>query len=159
MILGTGAYKRGLAGTAYRPELDAGWGICTGIAEPGPVRSYFPNPAENAAIVARATVLRGGQVVGADGDPVPAARDLLDDVIRVWAHIGRPGVHWRDLAQLLAREWPEFYTGLTPEAVSTLLRDRGVPSVDVKVDGQVLKGCRREAVAAALEARQLVGGR
>lgn len=63
MILGTGAYKRGLTGTTYRPELDAGWGVMTGLASPVQVRSQFPDQAETTSMVARAKALRGGVVL------------------------------------------------------------------------------------------------
>lgn len=156
MILGTGAYKRGLAATVYRPELDAGWGIMTGLAAPLGVRSHYPSPDEGAHLVARATALRGGQVVG-DGAVAPMA-DLLDDVVRVWSYVGRPGVTWQQLAELLATNRPEVYAGITAEAVSTLMRDKGVPSVNVRHDGQVLKGCQRDAVDAAVQRRELGAG-
>jgi S-DNA-T family DNA segregation ATPase FtsK/SpoIIIE len=155
-ILGTGAYKRGLTGTAYRPTLDAGWGIVLGLAEPGAVRSQFPDPETSKAIMARATALRGG-VIGTDVARTDT-RDVLDDVLHVFAHLGRPGVHWARLAELLAVEHPEAYGGINAESVSALLRNAGVPSVDVKVDGTNLKGCKRAAVDAAIQQREITDG-
>jgi S-DNA-T family DNA segregation ATPase FtsK/SpoIIIE len=155
-VLGTGAYKRGLSATCYRPMLDAGWGVMTGLAEPTAVRSHYPSPEVTARIVARAAALRGGLVVG-DTDTGSARRDVLDDVIRVWAYIGeRPGIHWGRLAELLATHHPEAYTGVTAEAVSALVRGEQVPSVDVKVDGQVRKGVRLADIRAAAGRR--IGG-
>jgi S-DNA-T family DNA segregation ATPase FtsK/SpoIIIE len=88
-------------------------------------------------------------VVG-DGDTTTARRDVLDDVLRVWAYIGdRPGVHWGRLAELLAAHQPEAYGSVTAEAVSALVRGEQVPSVDVKVGGEVRKGVRLADVRAA----------
>lgn len=156
MILGTGAYRAGITATGYRPGIDAGWAMVTGLERPVAVRSQFPTPEQGAKILARAAQLRGGQIIGSDGAEAPRL-DVLVDVVRVWP-AGRPGVSWQRLAQLLAEQRPEAYEGVTPESVSALLRGLGVPSENVKVDGQVLKGCRREAVEAVLEQRQLVAG-
>ena len=66
MILGTGAYKRGLTGTVYRPVFDAGWGCMTGGAAPVAVRSSSltrrPGPAWSPAplpcVAGRSSALR-----------------------------------------------------------------------------------------------------
>ncbi|MEV4893537.1 FtsK/SpoIIIE domain-containing protein [Nonomuraea sp. NPDC055795] len=157
MILGTGAYRAGISATAYRPGLDAGWGMVTGLAAPTAVRSQFPSPKDSAKILARASQLRGGQIVGGDDAATAPRLDVLVDVVRVWP-AGRHGVQWQRLAQLLAEHQPELYDGMTAEAVSSLMRGLGVPSVDVKADGQVLKGCRMEGIEAAQQQRELVRG-
>ena len=136
MILGTGAYKRGITGTVYRPVIDAGWGVLTGLAEPTAVRNHFPDQAATARIIARATVLRNGTVVGAT-DTLPAARDLLGDLVAVAA---RNGQHWAPAATALTERWPEAYPSLTADALSELARARGLASVDVKIAGRNLKG-------------------
>ncbi len=156
-ILGTGAYKRGLTGTAYRPVLDAGWGIMLGLAEPTAVRSQYPDPATTQAIMARATALRGGELVGSDIARTDT-RDVLDDVLRVFAHLGRPGVTWQQLAELLAAEFPEAYAGHNPESLSALVRAAGVPSVDVKSGGKGIKGCKRVDIEAAIGRREITDG-
>jgi S-DNA-T family DNA segregation ATPase FtsK/SpoIIIE len=97
-------------------------------------------------------------VVGDDVDRVPT-RDLLDDVLRVFAHAGRPGLHWQTLAGLLGELAPEAYERIGPEALSALVRDEQVPSKDVKVEGTTLKGCYRRDVEAALERREITDGR
>jgi len=149
MILGTGAYKRGITGTIFRPRIDAGWGVVVGLDEPTAVRTHLPDPATSKAIVDRATRLRGGAIVGSD-IPVAPARDVLDDVLRVFATVGRTGLPWRQLPELLATHVdPDTYTRHTPESLSALLRGLGVPSVDVKVDGKGIKGCRLDDVRAA----------
>ena len=56
------------------------------------------------------------------------------------------GLQWSELAARLAERWPDRWADLTADAASSQLRARGVPSVDVKADGQVLKGCRKVAV-------------
>jgi S-DNA-T family DNA segregation ATPase FtsK/SpoIIIE len=135
MILGTGAYKRGITGTVYRPVIDAGWGVLTGLAEPTAVRNHYPDPETAARIVARAMALRNGTVVG--GDNLPVARDLLGDLVAVAA---RNGQHWAPAATALSERWPEAYPSLTADAVSELARARGLASVDVKIAGRNLKG-------------------
>lgn len=154
MILGTGAYKRGLTGTAYRPVEDAGWGIMTGLKAPTAVRSQYPPPEVSARIVARAAQLRGG-VVGAGLAEQAPARDVLADVIRVYAHLGRRALHWQTIAEHLAELMPEAYAGVTADAVSALVRGHGVPSEDVKVDGRNLKGAKRVSVEDAIQRREI----
>jgi S-DNA-T family DNA segregation ATPase FtsK/SpoIIIE len=155
--LGTGAYKRGLTGTVYRPILDAGWGIMLGLAEPAAVRSQYPDERTAKAILARAGQLRG-TVVGSDIDLVPT-RDVLDDVLHVFAHMGRPGLHWETLAQVLGEQHPEAYAGIGQDALSALVRDKGVPTEQVKDEhGVNRRGCKRRAVEAAVERREITDG-
>jgi hypothetical protein len=80
--------------------------------------------------------------------------DILYDVQRVWP-ANRPGVHWQTLADLLGDVSPELYSDMTADSVSALLRGLGVASEDVKADGRNLKGCKRAAVEAAIEKREL----
>jgi S-DNA-T family DNA segregation ATPase FtsK/SpoIIIE len=152
MILGTGAYKRGLSGTAYKPGADAGWGVMVGLEKPGSVRSFFPAPAVAAGIVARATQLRGG-LVGEQGERLKA-RDMLADA---WAVLlpGESGMPWGVLAQRLADMWPETYAGITADMVRESLARYDVPTEDVKVGRRNIKGARRTAIDAALQARQI----
>ena len=84
-------------------------------------------------------------------------RDVLADVVRVFAHVGRPGLHWQQLAELLAAQRPELYAGITQDAISAQVRAEGVESVNVTVDGTTLKGCRRTAVEEAVQRRALTG--
>ncbi len=156
MILGTGAYKRGLSATSYRPgsppDGDAGWGICTGIAKSGPVKSFYPTPAEIRMIIQRAHQLRGTKIVG-DTSPLVETRNIIADALAAFRP-GEKGLHWQTLADRLSVEEPEAYDGITPDAVSALLRSKGVSSVDVKFAGASRMGCRREHLQAALR----VGG-
>ncbi len=148
MILGTGAYKRGITGTVYRPDIDAGWGMLTGLAEPTAVRSHYPNPQQMARMIARAIALRGGTVVG--GAELPAARDLLADLLAVAASNGQ---HWDTAAPALTNRWPEAYPALTQDALSELARARGLASVDVKVSGRNRKGYKTAEIRALIASR------
>lgn len=155
MILGTGAYKRGLAATVYRPGDDAGWGIAIGLRKPGPVRSHFPDPKVTASIIARATDLRGGVVGGVDD--VLESRDVLGDIRAVFGADRR--LHWETIANRLAEQLPDAYPAITAEVVSAHARAFGIPSEDVKVAGRTRKGAKVEEIDAARERRQeLVGG-
>jgi S-DNA-T family DNA segregation ATPase FtsK/SpoIIIE len=148
MILGTGAYRRGITGTVYRPVIDAGWGVLVGLAEPVAVRSHYPPADVTAAIVARATALRGGKVVGS-ADDLPAPRDLLADLEAVSAANGQ---HWGPAAQALMERWPNAYANLTPDALSELARGAGLASVDVKIARKTVKGYRRADLKALIAA-------
>lgn len=156
LVLGTGAYSRGARPTTFMPPADgdnpwAGWGYLAGREQP--VRgSYIDNPAAR-KIVERALALRGDRPdTGFQRD---ADRDVLADVVKVFSHTGRPGIHWRKLAELLASEMPGLYAGISADAVSAELRANGVESVNVTVDGTTLKGCRLEAVEKAVARRAL----
>jgi S-DNA-T family DNA segregation ATPase FtsK/SpoIIIE len=124
-----------------------------GLAETCSVRSHWVDPDTGKAIVARAVALRGG-VVGGDV-PVAPARDVLADVLRVFADTGRRGLAWQQLPALLADIDADVYARHTPESVSALLRGQGVPSEDVKVDGKGIKGCRRVDVEKAIAGREI----
>jgi S-DNA-T family DNA segregation ATPase FtsK/SpoIIIE len=141
MILGTGAYKRGITGTAYRPVVDAGWGVMTGGPNPVSVCSQFPDQPTTAAILARALALRGGRRTASADQPT--ARDLLADLLDVAASNGQ---HWAPAAAALVQRWPNSYPNLTSDALSEIARALGVPSTDVKISGRVLKGYRTDAV-------------
>ncbi|WP_020522839.1 ATP-binding protein [Catelliglobosispora koreensis] len=149
MILGTGAYKRGITGTVYRPVLDAGWGVQTGGAAPVSVRSQYPDAATAKAMLGRALALRGGTPVGGQED-LPQARDLVADLAAV---AGSNGQHWAPAAAALAERWPNAYPGLTAEALSELARAAGVPSVDLKISRRNLKGYRLDAVRTIISQR------
>lgn len=164
MILGTGAHKRGLTATVYGGDGNRGWGVGIGQGVPaGAMRSYFPETEVTQAIVARATQLRGGLVVGDDVERAPK-RDTLADVLRVFAFIGRPSLQWGQLAELMADHMPE-YEGTTAAVVSMAVRDGGVKSKDVNIGkdpktgkDDVKKGCYQADVLAAVEARELGSG-
>jgi DNA segregation ATPase FtsK/SpoIIIE, S-DNA-T family len=158
LILGTGYYGKGYRPTAFIPPAYgdnpwAGWGYLVGL--PTPVQASYIDNAAAEAIVERAMALRRGAVPTGMGARVD--RDVLADVIRVFSYVGRPGLHWQALAELLAERRPELYAGITAEAVSAQVRAEGVESVNVTVDGTTLKGCRREAIEQAIQRRALTG--
>lgn len=154
MVLGTGAYKRGLAATAYRPGLDAGWGIAIGLEASGPVRGHYPSPEETKKLVDRATVLRGG-VVRSPDDVTSQPRDIVDDVLAVYARTGARRLHRPAILAGLVDLCPEHYSSWTVDMLGDALRKAGVPVVDVKVAGIVGKGVKIEDAHATTGALQL----
>ncbi|MGH3679312.1 MAG: cell division protein FtsK [Natronosporangium sp.] len=162
LVLGAGAYSEGHDSSALLPTYK-GVGILRGATDDTPVvRTYLADGADAERILTAARRLRhaAGTLSGmAAGDDITReVRDPLADVIRVWAYVDRPALHWSKLAELLARQLPDRYGREDAESVSALLRSLGVPSVDVKAGGQVLKGCRREAVEAVHARRQVGSG-
>src|SRR5262249_9783359 len=89
-IMGTGAYKRGQTGTVFRPRVDAGWGYTVGMSDTqdGPVRAYYPDEHELGVLLDRVRALRGGTTFATGRDGAPS-RDVLADVLRVFAYTGR----------------------------------------------------------------------
>ncbi|MET8864705.1 FtsK/SpoIIIE domain-containing protein [Nonomuraea sp. NPDC004580] len=156
MILGTGSYKRGITGTSFRPEIDAGWGMVTGLAAPTAVRSQYPDEKTTKKILGRAIQLRGGRPAWADDEEMPRV-DVLVDVMQVWP-TGRDRAQWQQLADALARFRPEAYDDLTGDSLSALLRGMGVSTLNVKAAGAVLKGCLLAEVQAAAERREVTRG-
>ncbi|WP_405149400.1 hypothetical protein OG589_14390 [Sphaerisporangium sp. NBC_01403] len=156
MILGTGAYKAGITGTAFRPEIDAGWAMVTGLREPIAVRAQYPTEADAKKILARAAQLRGGVASWVEEEEAPRL-DILVDVVRVWP-AGRDRAQWQHLAELLNEFRPDAYGDLTAESLSALLRGLGVSPINVKAGGAVLKGCLLAEVQAAAEQRELTRG-
>lgn len=152
MILGTGAYKRGMSAAVYRPGVDAGWGIAIGLEQSGPARSHFPTPEVNRAIIERATALRGG-VIGSEDEVKTVHRDLLADVREVFQRTGAKRLFRQALLDNLIGFWPEAYLGWTADMLGEALRKAGVPVVDVKVLGTVAKGVKVEDVARAIGSR------
>ncbi|MBQ0902685.1 FtsK/SpoIIIE domain-containing protein [Micromonospora sp. U21] len=153
MILGTGAYKRGMTATVYRPGVDAGWGVMVGVDKPGSARSFYPTPEVTAAIVARAGQLRGKAVIGEDVKRAEM-RDMLADARSVLQN-GEAGLPWAVLAERLAELAPDFYTGITADMVREALAPYGVESQDVKVGRSNIKGARRTALEAAQQRREI----
>jgi DNA segregation ATPase FtsK/SpoIIIE, S-DNA-T family len=162
LVLGSGAYSEGYDSSALLPTYK-GVGILRGASDDTPtVRTHLADAgdAERILTAARAYRERAGTLTGmAAGDSVVReARDVLADVLRVFATMNRPGLHWRTVAEVLAREVPEAYADITAESISAQLRGLGVPSVDVKISGTVAKGCRRDEVDAAIRRREITGG-
>lgn len=163
LVLGAGAYSEGHDSSTLLPEYK-GVGILRGASDSTPtVRSFLADAADAEKILhaSRALRERAGTLSGhaAGEDVTRESRDVLRDVLRVWSFApGRTGLQWQQLAELLAGNMPELYAGESAESVSALLRAEGTPSVDVKVDGQVLKGCRIRDVETAMQRREITRG-
>lgn len=161
MVLGSGAYSEGYDSSLLLPTYK-GVGILRGASDDTPtVRTFLADAEDAEKILTAARRIReqAGTLSGmaAGEDMSREARDVLADVIKVWSYIGRQGVQWPQLAELLAAHMPEQYAGESPESISALVRGEGVPSVDVKTDGVALKGCRRRDIETAIERRQIAG--
>jgi S-DNA-T family DNA segregation ATPase FtsK/SpoIIIE len=156
MILGTGSHRRGVTGTGFRPEIDAGWGMVVGLREPVAVRAQYPDEKTTKKILARAAELRGGRPTWADEEETPRV-DVLVDVVQVWP-AGRDRAQWQPLAEALAKFRPEAYEDLTGDSLSALLRGMGVSTLNVKAGGAVLKGCLLAEVEAAAKRREVTRG-
>jgi S-DNA-T family DNA segregation ATPase FtsK/SpoIIIE len=144
MCLGQGAYSEGLDTSTLLPQYK-GVGILRGASDASPtVRTYLADgqDAERILIAARAIRERAGTLSGmAVGETPPEAASILADVLRVFG--ADPGLHWEVLASRLRTRIPERHADVTAESVSAQCRAAGVASVDVKMLGQVRKGCRR----------------
>ncbi|GAA5033770.1 cell division protein FtsK [Actinopolymorpha pittospori] len=161
-VLGGDAYAEGFdasslpVGDEYR-----GVGYLYGATDATPtVRTFLADQgdAEKILTAARAHRERLATLTGmaAGEEMARQARDVLADVQAVMA--GETGLQWPTIAARLAGQMPEHYAGLSADAISAQLRALGVPSVDIKRDGQVLKGAKAAAVAAAINRRKVNGG-
>ncbi|WP_207943749.1 hypothetical protein [Actinomadura sp. KC345] len=157
-ILGGDAYSEGFDASTLpvgKPYL--GVGYLYGAADETPtVRTHLADhgDAEKILTAARTFRERAGTLNGyaAGQDTGTPDRDVLADVLAVFA--GDPGLHWTELAERLAEQYPDRWADTTADAVSAQCRDLGVPSVDVKRAGSKSprKGCRKDAVKAAAAA-------
>ena len=152
MVLGTSSYKSGIRATTFRPVVDAGLGYLVGAsASAQVVRTFYVDTPATERVAKRARALReaagtlSGVALGED-DRVPE-RDVLADVLEVLG--ADSGLQWPAVAERLAQRFPERWAEVTGEVISAELRARGVPSVNVKADGQVARGCRRADVERA----------
>lgn len=161
LVLGSGAYSEGHDTSTLLPTYK-GVGILRGATDDTPtVRTYLADgeDAERILRAARALRERAGTLTGyAAGEAVGRdLRDVLADVRRVF-YAGEAFVSWQQLAARLAEQLPEQYAATTPDAISAEVRAAGVPSVNGKRAGQVLKGARLVDVAGAIERRAIAGG-
>jgi S-DNA-T family DNA segregation ATPase FtsK/SpoIIIE len=160
-VLGGDAYAEGFdasglpVGDEYR-----GVGYLYGAADATPtVRTFLADhgDAEKILTAARTHRERVGTLTGmaAGEDVARASRDVLADVLAVFNGDARQ--QWQTIAVRLAERMPEQYADTTPEAISAQLRALGVPSIDVKRDGAVLKGAKADDVTAAINRRKING--
>jgi S-DNA-T family DNA segregation ATPase FtsK/SpoIIIE len=153
LVLGAGAYSEGLDSSVLLPQYK-GVGILRGASDASPtVRTYLADgqDAEKILTAARAIRERAGTLGGmaAGQDVSKAVRDVLADVLAVFD--GEPGLHWPVLAERLGRRFPDRWADATGESVSAQVRGLGVASVDVKMSGKPLKGCRRADIESAAQ--------
>ena len=155
MILGTGSYKNGYNAAAFRGKTDAGLGWLKADGDPAVCRTYYLDLAAAEKIAVRARILRGaaGTLTGyaLAETSTDTTLDVLADVLAAFGTDS--GLHWEVLAARLAGRFPGRWADVTPDAISAQVRGFAVPSVDVKMSGRVLKGCRRAAVEAAAAKR------
>jgi S-DNA-T family DNA segregation ATPase FtsK/SpoIIIE len=157
-ILGGEAYSEGYDASALPngPQY-RGVGYMYGASDDTPtVRTYLADhsDAERILTAARKHRQAAGTLSGAAiGESITRdMRDTLADVRSVFL-AGEKGLHWATIAARLAETLPEHYADITPDAISAQLRDR-VPSVNVKVCGEVLKGARVSDVDGAKDRRK-----
>ena len=156
-IMGTGAYKRGRTGTVYRPGVDQGWGVTSGIQDnyEGAARCAYPAPRELTTILRRIEQVRRGSINADSYDQTfTPTRAFIDD-LRISFNDGETFMSWQTAAARLVERWPDAYAGLTSEAASQLGRDRGLRSIDGKENGRTLKGLRLDGVLEVLQAAQI----
>jgi hypothetical protein len=157
-ILGGDAYAEGFdASTLPAAPEYRGVGYLYGLADHTPtVRTYLADheDAEKILHAARKHRQTAGTLSGlAAGESVAReVRDVLADARSV-LRAGETGTTWDRLAAALAEQIPEHYADITGAAISAQLRDLGVRSVNIKKDGQVLKGARTADLDAAIARR------
>jgi len=133
LILGTGAYKRGVNAAMLRPEIDAGIGYLVGVG-PAPIVACAARIDGHALerIARRARVLReragtlSGHALGQAPEPSPrVTASLLADVLAV---VGpREEKVWNQTAVArLAELRPELYGGWKAEHLTAALKPHGV---------------------------------
>ena len=167
MILGTSAYKNGVRATTFRPKVDAGIGYLAGALDvPTVVKtSYLDTPASD-RVAQRAFAMRtaagtitghaAGQTSGLTPDAAEQGDNLLDDLMAIWP--GAENKVWSEtLTAALALLRPTLYTGWGPDQLVTVLKPRGIRTVQVgrRIDGKVVnrRGVERDAVLAAIAER------
>jgi hypothetical protein len=151
LVLGAGAYSEGLDTSLLLPGY-RGVGILRGASDASPtVRTYLADgqDTERILVAARQLRQRAGTLTGmaAGLEANVDERDVLADVLQVFGTDA--GLHWPVLAERLNTQIPGRHSDTTGEAISAECRALGVPSVDVKMFGQVRKGCRRADVGRA----------
>jgi S-DNA-T family DNA segregation ATPase FtsK/SpoIIIE len=149
LALGTGAYRQGARPTQFEIGVDAGWGVRVGYGPMVSARAAYLDRAAVERVCRRGVALRGDVVAGVD---LPAARDILDDLRAVWV-AGERGQHWDTLAPRLADRFPDAYSSITTEALSALVRAKGIESRNVKANGSTRRGVSLADLTAAIDRR------
>ena len=149
-ILGNESYSEGYdcSGLPLGDEFK-GIGILYGLTDDAPtVRTYLADGEDAEVICLAARKIRekaktlSGDALGIQIDEPES--DIVADLLKVIG--GDAGLWWEAAAERLAAEFPMRHADTNAESVSAACRARGVQSVDVKVGGRVLKGCRKAAL-------------
>ncbi|MFL6126480.1 hypothetical protein, partial [Actinophytocola sp.] len=157
-VLGGDAYAEGYdASSLPVGEEYLGLGLLYGQSDRTPTTSTFladHTDAEKILLAARKHRERVGTLSGqAAGEEIAReVRDVLADALAVFNGSGR--LPWQILAGRLVEHAPEHYGDITADAISAQLRALGVSSVNVKWDGQVLKGAKADDIHAAMARRE-----
>ena len=153
-ILGNEAYGEGYdaSGLPLGDEFK-GIGILYGLTDDAPtVRTYLADGQDAEVICLAARKIREkAKTLSGDALGIEIEEPDSDIVADLFAVIGGdPGIWWEAAAERLAAEFPMRHADANAESVSAACRARGVPSVDVKVGGRVLKGCRKSELERVL---------
>ncbi|HEY9367580.1 FtsK/SpoIIIE domain-containing protein [Streptomyces sp.] len=164
LIAGTGAYKRGVRGTMFDPERDAGTGWLVRSALNAQIaRAAFIKQAEAQQIGKRALALRiaagtlSGQAAGEDIEEVDEST-IVDHLREVWPD-GEETMHSHRLVEALGALRPELYGGwlegdqaARSTMLATALRPHGIHTLQVhkRGAGGGGKGLRWEDVRPAV---------
>ncbi|WP_204289565.1 hypothetical protein, partial [Microbispora amethystogenes] len=160
LVLGSGAYSEGFDSSALLPSYK-GVGLLRGAGDDTPTVRFHLADAEDAEKilqVARKLRERAGTLSGyaAGQAAIREVRDVLADAASVFQG-SETGLPWALIAARLAERIPEHYADITADAISAQLRDLAVPSVNIKRDGQTLKGAKRAAIETAMQRRDQTG--
>ncbi|WP_314172197.1 cell division protein FtsK [Streptomyces winkii] len=163
MVLGTGAYKRGVRATMFA-WADKGIHYFVGEgADARIVRSVYAD-----AVLAERIALRGrklrqaagtlaGHALGEEPEGDPAASyDLLADILAVLSH--KESKLWsEEVASRLAELRPEIYGEWSAEQLTSALKPYGINTIQIgrRVDGKVVnrRGIARSDIANAVAER------
>lgn len=147
LIMGTGAYKRGIRATIFNPQTEPGAGqLGTGGLGAQVARAAFITQAEAYDVAARALALRTamGTLTGeAAGQVIVDVEEvnILDQVRIIWEE-GADAMHSHRMIELLAERWPQAYGGWTEmsstaasTAFSAAMKGTGVATHQVNIRG------------------------
>jgi S-DNA-T family DNA segregation ATPase FtsK/SpoIIIE len=147
LIMGTGAYKRGIRATIFNPQTEPGAGqLGTGGLGAQVARAAFIKQEEAYDVAARALAMRTalGTLTGeAAGETIVDIEEsnIVDQVLTVWED-GAEAMHSHKLIDLLAEKWPMAYGNLltmekaaASTALSGMLKGAKIATKAVNIRG------------------------